>query len=384
MPQDPTTVDAQSLDILRGLALFGMILVHFHQRMRLDATGLEDLIGWAVYILVEQKSWGVFALLFGTGFAIFLRRLETRGLPVTAVYLRRMAALAAFGVIAEVGFGFHILFTYACWGAVLLLIRHWSSRALLVTAAASAAARPVVGGLLALQAWWTGGTLPPPAGQALRVASATAAEQADYWSLLAARWAEFVGTLPGDWRGLLPDNNFALFIVGLLAVRHGVVDAPGRHRRLIARWMAFGMIAWILAWVPLRHLPDIPIPGAGWPLAAGLGLVQDQWLCLTYAGAVLLALDRWPDWTRRLNPIGQAGRMALTNYLLQAIILDYLASGYGLRLTLRPLLYPVAAVGLFSLVAAYSTVWLRKFRFGPLEWLWRSVTYWKLQPWRRR
>jgi len=109
MSHDPTTVDAQgriqSLDILRGLALFGMILVHFHQRMRLDGTGLEDLIGWAVYILVEQKSWGVFALLFGTGFAIFLRRLEARGEPVGAIYLRRMAALAAFGVIAEVATG---------------------------------------------------------------------------------------------------------------------------------------------------------------------------------------------------------------------------------------------------------------------------------------
>ena len=71
-----------SLDILRGLALAGMILVHFHQKMRIEASGLEDLIGWGVWVLVEQKAWGTFAFLFGVGFAILLRRLEARGASV--------------------------------------------------------------------------------------------------------------------------------------------------------------------------------------------------------------------------------------------------------------------------------------------------------------
>ena len=102
-----------ALDILRGLALFGMILVHFHQKMRLDATGLEDLIGWGVYVLVEQKAWGTFAFLFGVGFAVLLRRLQARGAPVTRIYLRRLGTLALFGVVAEVGFGFQILTAYA-------------------------------------------------------------------------------------------------------------------------------------------------------------------------------------------------------------------------------------------------------------------------------
>src|SRR6476646_3766579 len=124
-----------ALDILRGLALFGMILVHFHQKMRLDATGVEDLIGWGVYVLVEQKAWGTFAFLFGAGFAILLRRLESRGAPIVSIYLRRLAALAVFGIIAEVGFGFHILFEYACWGLVLLVVRRWSTPALLAAAA---------------------------------------------------------------------------------------------------------------------------------------------------------------------------------------------------------------------------------------------------------
>jgi uncharacterized protein len=81
-----------------------------------------------------------------------------------------------------------------------------------------------------------------------------------------------------------------------------------------------------------------------------------------------------------LAPIGQAGRMALTNYLLQAAALDLLASGYGFGLKLRPLAYAPAAVACFAAVAAASTAWLRRFRFGPLEWVWRTVTYARWQP----
>lgn len=122
------------LDVLRGLALLGMILVHFHQQIRLDVTGLEDAIGWFVWMFVEQKAWGMFAFLFGVGFAVLLRRVEARGARVVPLYLRRLAALAVIGVVAEVGFGFSILFEYACWGLVLMFSiqaafsRVWLSR----------------------------------------------------------------------------------------------------------------------------------------------------------------------------------------------------------------------------------------------------------------
>src|SRR6188508_1543316 len=115
-----------------------MILVHFHQRMRIEVSGLEDLIGWFVWIFVEQKAWGVFALLFGAGFAILLRRLDARGEPALPVFARRLLSLAAFGVIAEICFGFSILLEYACLGVPLFLIRRWSTRALFVTAAIGA------------------------------------------------------------------------------------------------------------------------------------------------------------------------------------------------------------------------------------------------------
>ena len=357
-----------------------MILVHFHQHMRLPAAGVEDLIGWGVGVLVEQKA-GTFAFLFGVGFAVLLRRLDARRAPVVPIYLRPLATLAAFGVIAEVGFGFHILFAYACWGVVLLFIRTWSTRTLLVLAALSACARPVVAELTALHAWWIAAPpTPQSAAVALRQAVDLAARQGDYGALLATRWALFVGTLPSGWVDLLPDINLSLFILGLLAVRHRIVDEPREHLRVIIGWMTFGAVAWASSWLALRHLPAMPVPAADWPLANGLGLLQDQWLCLTYIGAVLLLLAYHPAWTARLRVFAWAGRMALTNYMLQVAVLDVLASGYGLGLRLRPYGYVAAASLLFATEGALSGIWLAHFRFGPLEWVWRTCTYARPQP----
>jgi len=373
----------RSLDILRGFALYGMVLVHFHQKMRIEMPGLEDLIGWGVWMLVEQKSWSTFAFLFGAGFAILLGRLESRRAPIAATYGRRLAALAVIGIVVELTTGFSILFEYACWGAVLFLIRRWPTRALLVTAALSAMARPVLFAWTAVQAARAGLELPLPARVALRRAMEAAESGPDYGALLSARWELFVGKLPHAWKDLLPDANLCLFILGLLAVRHGLLQEPRRHVRTIAGWMAFGAISWSLWWFVFRTGLGEPRSTADVLLAAVVGLTQEQWLCFTWMGAVVLLLAFRPVWTERLRAFGLAGRMALTQYVLQAIVLDIVASGYGFALKLRPFMYVPASVAFFAAQAALSSAWLSRFRFGPLEWLWRTVTYASPQPLRR-
>src|SRR5215213_1169078 len=78
-----------ALDVLRGLALVFMILVHFHQFMRLESKGWQGLIGWGIWVGVEEKAWGTFALLFGAGLALLLRRLEARGASAVPILVRR-------------------------------------------------------------------------------------------------------------------------------------------------------------------------------------------------------------------------------------------------------------------------------------------------------
>jgi uncharacterized protein len=371
------------LDILRGLALFGMILVHFHQKMRLEVTGIESYIGWGVYVLVEEKAWGTFAFLFGVGFAVLLRRLDARGARVVPLYVRRLAALALFGMVAEVFFGFTILFQYALWGVALLFIRRWSTRALLITAAVAVSSMSMVMEGRALYMWWTGSSLPLPGASAMQLSRA----EGSYTTLLAARWALFVSHVPHSWRGFVPDMNLALFILGLLALRHGILEDPKRHVRLIRKWMTLGALSWAASWVAILvvepRLPKMPVPFMQWPLLSAFGFVADQWLCLTYIGGVALLLAYRPQWTTRLAVFGQAGRMALTNYMLQISVLDVLASKYGFGLKLRPYTYVAAAILLFSVEALFSRLWLARNRFGPLEWMWRTVTYLRPQPLRR-
>jgi uncharacterized protein len=114
----------------------------------------------------------------------------------------------------------------------------------------------------------------------------------------------------------------------------------------------------------------------------GLGvLLREQWLTFTYVAAALYALAKWPGLVDRLRYVGNAGRMALTNYLMQIAMLDLLFSGYGLGLgQIRPVWGFVAALTCFGVEVLLSTLWLARFRFGPAEWLWRSLTYGRPQP----
>jgi uncharacterized protein len=185
----------------------------------------------------------------------------------------------------------------------------------------------------------------------------------------------------------LPVNTFTLFLLGLIGLRLGLFDEPDRHRRLIA-WIAlFGALSWAISvWL----FPALPAHTGGSVvrvmlmnrLQYGFSLIREMWLAFTYIGVVLLLVARDPQWLRRLAMFAWTGRMALTNYMLQIAILDLTFAKYALGLSVTPLVGLTMAIALFVADALFSRWWLARFRYGPLEWLWRSVTYARWQPWR--
>jgi uncharacterized protein len=368
------------LDILRGLALVGMFVVHFHINTQ-EASEFDETIRTLIWRLVESKSHGMFALLFGAGFAIQLRRAEARQRRFAGTYLRRLGALAGFGLAAHAYFGFNVLLGYAVWGTGLLVIRSWSTRALVATALVAAAS---VGAFRLAESRYL--TMRFGAETAASVEDDRRAWAADvngalqaaegqerYAVLLTARLRHMAWFYTQPF-SFLPGGTFALFIAGLLLIRHRVFEQALAHRRLLASLAVFGVLSWLFDnWLRDRI-------GLTWTL----GLLRDQWLTFTYLSVAVLMMAWQPALTARLRVVGYAGRMALTNYLVQIATLDVLFSGYAVGLgPIRPGYGFAAALACFAAEVALSTWWLRRFRFGPAEWLWRSLTYGRLQPMRR-
>ena len=369
---DPGGTRVQSLDILRGIALLGMFVVHLHQRSS-EPGGIDDVVRVLVWRLVESKSHGTFALLFGAGFAILLRRADAGDRPLVALYLRRLAVLACFGFAAHLLFGFNVLLGYAAWGVPLLLMRRWSTRALVVIAVLCTASSPVYHLLNQQRLMRSGGIAAVEAAYEARSAEAAAvngaveaAERQDSYRVLVAARAAHMAWFHRQPFFFLPGAALSLFIVGLLLIRHGVFDDPLGHRVLLAFMAAFGLVSWLISnWV----LPGLAL------------FLRDQWLTLTYVAAGMFVLARWPGLVTPLAGIARAGRMALTNYLLQIAALDVMFSGYGLGLgQIRPIRGLALALVCFAVEVALSSFWLTRFRVGPAEWLWRSLTYARLEP----
>ena len=379
------------LDVLRGIALLGMFLVHFAM-FSSGGNAVDETYKRIVSLFFEERFWAMFAMLFGVGFAIQLRRAEARGGSFGPSFVRRMVALAAFGFIAHACFGFNVLLGYAVWGLPLLLVRRWSVRALIVAVVISAVswnaytiARVAYGvttrGEQAVRAELESTAA---ANRVFNEANQKAQDARSYRTVVVAR-LQHMRWFYAQPFSFLPVNTFTLFLLGLLGLRLGFFDEPDRHRRAIVGLMAVGLASWAFGtWATLpAHtggpiLRDLVLNR----LQYGFGLIRELWMAFAYMGVVLLLVARDPRWLGRLAMFGWTGRMALTNYMLQIAILDLTFAKYALGLSVTPLVGLAMALSLFVAGAMASRWWLARFRFGPLEWLWRSITYARWQPWR--
>jgi len=391
------------LDILRGLALVGMFMVHFNYY---EATPLGAEPGRAaafveqvLHLFFDERFYGIFGMLFGVGFAIQLERSESRSRPFVARYLRRLAALAVFGFIAEGVFGFNVLFGYAVWGVPLLFVRRWPVKALVVLLVLCASSRSIYSiTRVAFASASPGG-----------VAQFSEQQRADFMAFRAARDSVDAAARSGSWRtvvsarvafmprfhrqfGWLPNGSFTLFLLGLIAYRLGLFTRPERYRRRI---VALG-IAGLGLWAVSRYV--LPFGGPIQPPApadqnvftaiasfarVGFQLIREQWLAFTYIAVILLLVANSSAWSRRLSFLAWPGRLALTNYLMHIVLLEVFFTPHGLGLKIPALLVFPAAIAVFTAQIAFSRWWLSRYRYGPLEWIWRCATNWSVEPLRR-
>ena len=314
-----------ALDVLRGFALCGILLVNIEPVTHFQAhaptpPSLGDPSGW-LQLLVQQRFFPIFSLLFGIGSSLLLESAWRRGARARLVLARRLLVLLPVGVLHQLLHPGEALAPYAVFGLAVLLPSSWLPR--WAVAAAGAVLLPVtvlVGG---------GGFL------------------------------------------LIPP----LFLLGSALVRYGVVDRLDTSTRVPAVLLA----AFAAATVPALVWQLRDVAGSGFTTSSAVAGLAMAGVCV----CALLLLLRTPLRRAMGAVFAPLGRMALTNYLSATLLvvaagrlLDWPNSDSWTQVLL-------VAAGVLVVQWVWSTLWLRRFRQGPLEHLWRTATWLQVQPWRR-
>ena len=391
-----------AMDVLRGFALLGILLMNieaFVGPILASQTGLDPrwqgVDRWAdalVYILVQGKFYSLFSLLFGMGFAVMLERAQRAKRPFVALYLRRTGGLLVIGMVhAVLIWSGDILIAYALTSLPMLLFFRRTETDLLPISALGLYGVPVV----AMLAMGVLGSIAQSEPQATAHFHEVMLGQAQAWHA----WLELQRTAYGgndfaaavvqrwgDLRGMfsflplfLGWLVLGLFLLGSWFVRSGAIARPQAFPLLYARLRHFGLplglgLMLVAFWLMPTNRPGRLDLVSG--LANALVLVSNVLMCLGYLAWIVRGLQS-PRAARCLVWLAPAGRMALTNYLTQSIVCVGIFYGYGLGYfdQLGRAWQVLFAFALFGAQVLVSRAWLARFAYGPVEWVWRAVTY---------
>lgn len=393
----------QVVDALRGAALFGILIAHCYRWFTVDTlparlyqlhtTGpINRVFMDQVDLLLVDKFYTIFSFLFGLSFALMLSRSGESPAAFNRRFVRRLAVLAVIGLLHYLHWKGDILFVYAILGGFLLLARQFSTKWLLIAASVLALNIPAIvahtcRALLAPAATIT--QHQPPSDE-LAVKQA----QEDYHIVMHGQYTETLLNNASDWTSSMRVRLYngriyqtmGFFLLGLYAGRRRFFEQLARNRPLL--WQLLGgslLLVFVTSAVIALLSTTLHLEASAATLYEGLGrfvyTMRGVGLTGAYiAGLTLLfesELGRWA--TPALVPVG---RMALTNYLLQTLFGSFLFFGYGLGLLATTQLWVATLLSLpiFLFQVWFSTYWLAHFRFGPVEWVWRSLTLGQLQP----
>lgn len=411
-----------SLDILRGVAILGILVMNIYafampfpaysNPLLMGGTDMLNIGIWCfTHILFDQKFMSIFAMLFGAGIILMTGRAEAKGAKYGRVFYRRQFWLVVLGALhAYLIWLGDILFVYALIGMLAYLFRNRTPRTLIIIACCLLP-------IMLLLSYGMGFSMQKFQGKAAQVQilveageeiserqqkdldeweeqrpmmapdAATMQEDIDthlgsYAEITAKRVPQvmvmqvFMVVFYGLWRVL------ALMLLGMALMKTGVLSAErstGFYRKMLlicygiglplTVFSAFDLYAHEFSALYLFRVGSIPnYIGSVFVGLGHMGLV----MLLIKAGAVQKLLQRF----------AAVGRMALSNYLLHSVVLTTVFYGYGLGLygSISRFGQMGFVLGVIALQLLLSPWWLARYRFGPVEWLWRSLTYWKRQP----
>ena len=392
-----------SLDVLRGVALLGILPMNIQAFSMISAaymnpTAYGDLHGanyWVWYfchLLADEKFMTIFSMLFGAGIFLMTSHVEAAGRKPAPLHYRRMGWLILFGVLHSylLWFG-DILFTYGLCGMLAYCYRKMSPRKLIVYGVGFIAVTTVL-------FLWTARSLPhmPPAkAEFLRqglwqpTPEMKAHELAAYRSGWLGEMRQRANdSLTGEVSGFIYLAFWRVegcMLIGMALFKLGVFSAK-RSAKLYWTFLAAAvLVGFPVILFGVHH--DI---AAGWEFrqAFFIGSQYNYWasmlVSLGWVGATMLVFQS-PTLRGFTRPIAAVGRMAFSNYIFDTVVCTTIFYGFGFgmfgKVSRVTQIQIVTAIWIAQLIL--SSIWMRYFQFGPLEWLWRSLTYWKRQPFRK-
>jgi uncharacterized protein len=381
-----------ALDVLRGLALCGVMLGNmswfsgrFDPTLKLEPTLLDSFAGRFLQVCVYGKAASTMGLLFGLGFAMQLIRAEERGESVTGLYLRRLGALGLFGVLHMLLLWWgDVTWTYAIAGVALLAFVRVSNRARVIWAVCLMLVPHLIASIPAVSDAAVGVFLEPDerkAGFGRLLAAIHAPDRGGLW------WEHlrFAGVFMAGAYLWYFFWVLGRFLLGYIAGKQRWFARDGAdHLPMFRRLAAWGgvvalVINAIVFAIQHKWLPLDALGVAGRLVGTVLFELGMLSTVLFYVGIVVLAMQR-PRLRRLLAVLAPAGRMPLTTYFTQSLVCTFLFYGWGLGWGGK--VGAAATVGIalviFSVQVVIAQLWLRCFRLGPFEWLWRAAVYWKL------
>ena len=386
-----------SIDILRGFAIFGILvenmlffggpLSQWHLPEPWWPAPLDQAVNFAIRWLEEGKFYGLFSFVFGLGVALQIRRVENTGGQFVPLFARRLLTLLTIGLAHAFLFWWgDILTAFAVLGFALLGFRRVSDRVLLtwVLILWLAPVLMVLALVGAAELILPESTSAPATESVLLEAAHLSVARYGAGSLtdiFSQRWFD----LQRAWNGTTYNSPkiFLMMLLGLYAGRRGILQQPDNHPRLwrALLWGALplGLLAHLGHAMTTggeslpRLVVNIALFTLGLPLAT-----------LGYIAAFVSALRR-PAVQRLLQPLAAVGQMSLSNYLLQTLVCTTLfySYGFGLYGKVSPAVGLLPTILLYAGQVAGSNWWLGRFRFGPVEWVWRCATYAQWQRLRR-
>ena len=381
------------IDVLRGIAVCGILIGNmqwnsgygFMPPAMAESWPLYDKVTqYLVHVFVEGKFYSIFSLLFGFGFALQIDRATQRGDTNASVFKRRLFWLLVIGVIHASIWAGDILSVYAVIGFILLLFRRKSDQSLLKWALWLMIV-PVIYFAVLLVLFLA--FAPPETATVVEKAQAEMFQSAmnvvPAGGFFQITREYNVGMVIGRWAGLLLQMRLpkilAMFLLGFYAYRKGYFQRPDEHRETIRKLMIYGLSLGFIcnplfAWFAHSEA-DFPPSFSGMVgiIMYGIGVPA---MAIGIA-ALIVTLWQAEAWRGVLAVFAPVGRMALTNYLMQTAISLFIFYGWGLGYygKVGALNATLLAFAIFAAQIVLSTLWLKYFAYGPVEWIWRQLTY---------